>query len=129
MDYNLLVMNNISNPRLIYPGEKLKITSGIISYTVKPGDTLYSIAKHYGTPVDRIVQDNKIPNPNIIYSGEVFKITVGNKSTTITYTVKPGDTLYSIAKRFGTSVEKIVAENNISNPNLIYPGDILSIQD
>ena len=44
-----------------------------------------------------------------------------------TYTVKPGDTLYSIARSFNTTVPAIVAANNISNPNVIYVGQVLII--
>lgn len=45
----------------------------------------------------------------------------------MTYIVQPGDTIYSIARRFNTTVEGILAINNISNPNYIYPGQIINI--
>ena len=44
-----------------------------------------------------------------------------------TYTVQSGDTLSGIAAKFGTTYQKIAADNNISNPNLIHPGDVLKI--
>lgn len=47
--------------------------------------------------------------------------------TPILYTVQAGDTLWSIAQRYGTTVDEIVALNNIANPNLIFPGQVLSI--
>ena len=78
-----------------------------------------------------IVAENNISNPNLIYVGQVLRITVdrddSNPSETITYTVKSGDTLSAIARRYGTTVAAIVAENNISNPNLIYVGQVLRI--
>lgn len=43
------------------------------------------------------------------------------------YVVKKGDTVYKIAKRFGTTMEAIILANNLRNPNLIYPGQILLI--
>ncbi|MDZ7836074.1 MAG: LysM domain-containing protein, partial [Alkalibacterium sp.] len=49
-------------------------------------------------------------------------------SSSTTYTVRPGDTLYSIAQRYGTTVQRIVADNNISNPNLISVGQVLTIR-
>lgn len=79
--------NNISNPDIIYPGQKLKIktTSGAsapaqkneyISYTVKKGDTLSAIAAKYKTTVEKIAKDNKIADPNVIYVGQKLKIAV-----------------------------------------------------
>ena len=47
--------------------------------------------------------------------------------TPVTYTVKSGDTLYEIAAKFGTTVDKLVALNNVKNPNLIYPDQVLII--
>ena len=64
----------------------------------------------------------------MIYPGQVFTIisnTYSNDSTT--YTVKKGDTLTSIAKKYGTSVSNLVNLNNIRNANLIYPNQILRI--
>src|SRR5690606_27985815 len=55
------------------------------------------------------------------------KTTAKTSSTTATYTVKKGDTLSHIAKRFGTTVNELVRLNNIKNPNLIYPGQKLKI--
>ena len=50
-----------------------------------------------------------------------------DKPKYITYSVKRGDTLSSIAARYGTTVSKLVKDNNIKNPNLIYPGQIIKI--
>lgn len=70
--------NNIANPNLIFPGQQIKIPSGstkneIITYIVKPGDTLSKIAKAYNTSWQEIYQDNKNTigkNPNLIYPGQ-----------------------------------------------------------
>ena len=51
----------------------------------------------------------------------------GGQPGTIRYTVQAGDTLWSIAQRFNTTVDEIVALNNITNPNLIFPGQVLLI--
>jgi LysM repeat protein len=99
-------------------------------YTVQRGDTLYSIARRYGTTVNAIAQANGILNPSYIYVGQVLCIPSGGAAPVLTggyYTVQRGDTLYSIALRYGTSVWAIVAANNIANPSLIYPGQVLLI--
>ena len=140
-------INNISNPNLIYPGQELRITTnsttegeetrgtGDIIYTVQRGDTLSKIAREYNVTVAHIVELNDITNPNLIYPGEKLRITesdVANlnpipQNSYSTYTVRSGDTLSRIARRFGVSVNYIVTANNIQNPNLIFPGQILIV--
>jgi LysM repeat protein len=102
-------------------------------YTVRKGDTLSGIASRYGTTYQKIAADNGIANPNLIYPGQVLKIypAGGGSSSggsTKTYTVKKGDTLSGIAAKFGTTYQKIAKDNNIANPNLIYPGQVLVIK-
>lgn len=101
------------------------------TYTVKAGDTLSGIAARYGTTYQDLAALNGIPDPNKIYVGQVIKIT-GSPSPApqpngLTYTVKAGDTLSAIGARFGVSYQQIAAINGISNPNLIYAGQVLRI--
>ena len=143
----LVDINNIRNPNLIYPGEKLRILTnstihgneergtGSIIYTVKRGNTLSQIAREYNVSVEHIVELNDIENPNLIYPGEKLRITESNvtelspinNDIDVYYVVKSGDTLNSIARRFGITLNEILEYNDIQNPNLIYPGQTIRI--
>lgn len=146
----LASINNILNPNLIYPGQVLKIltnstingsetrATGSITYTVRRGDTLSQIARAYGVTVSHIVELNNIQNPNLIYPGQKLRITESNNTTLnqtveqsintrYMYIVRRGDTLSQIARIYGVSVSYLVNVNNISNPNLIFPGQRIRI--
>ena len=99
------------------------------TYTVQAGDTLSGIAAKLGVATSQI-SGYRSGNPNLIYPGET--LTIGGaaapaQSTGATYTVKSGDTLSGIAARYGTTYQAIAAKNGLSNPNLIYPGQVLHI--
>lgn len=126
--------NNIRNPNLIYVGEVFIIphmtsteSSGYTLYTVRRGDTLWGISRKFGTSINSIVALNGIKNPNLIYAGEVFKIPSARSEQAVIYTIKRGDTLWGISRKFGTTVENLVKLNSVKNPNLIYVGEKLII--
>lgn len=130
----LVRLNNISNPNLIYAGDSLivpvKANENTTIYTVKRGDTLSQIAKMFNTTVNTIAQENNIKNVNLIYPGQqlVVKNDCRYDCGHMLYTVKRGDTLWSIARRYNTTIANIVRLNIIKNPNLIYPGQIFRIK-
>lgn len=97
------------------------------TYTVQAGDTLTAIANKYGTTVDSLVALNNIADKNKIYVGQVLKISGTTSNNSITYTVQAGDTLSGIASRFGTTYQELARINNISNPNLIYVGQVIKV--
>ena len=104
-------------------------------YTVQRGDTLWGIARRYGTTIQEIAQVNGIQNVNLIFPGQVLRIHTnsnvpGSESNGVGktyYTIKRGDTLWGISRRYGTTVQNLVSWNNIKNPNLIFPGQRLII--
>lgn len=99
-----------------------------IRIVIEPGNTLSGIAVRYSTTVERLVELNNIANPNLIYAGSTLLVPAsGERKQRIVYVVRPGDTLSEIAFRYQTTVAEIMLLNNISNPNLIYPGQILYI--
>jgi lysozyme len=96
------------------------------TYTVQAGDTLSGIAAKYGTTYQHLAAINGISNPNIIHPGQVLKID-GAAPAAKTYTVQGGDSLSGIAAKYGTTYQRLAQINGISNPNLIYPGQVIKI--
>lgn len=133
----LVKLNNIQNPNLIYVGQRILILTSDepnkekeITYTVRYGDSLWKIANRYGVSVNSLVTLNNIQNPNLIYPGQQIKVKVSsnnNQTNTLYYRVRRGDSLWRIARRYRTTVSNLVRLNNIKNPNLIYIGQILRI--
>lgn len=100
-------------------------------YKIKWGDTLSGIAYKYGVSVQQLVSWNNIRNPNLIYAGNTLVIyansSVAPQPSQNIYVVKRGDTLWGIAMRYGTTVNRLVALNRIPNRNLIYPGQVIRL--
>lgn len=90
-----------------------------IIYTVKKGDNLYNIARTYNTTASQIISINNLPNTNLSI-GQKLKIPTNknSSSTSITYIVKKGDSLYTIAKKYNTTVDSIKKKNNLKTNNL-----------
>ena len=121
-------LNNLTSNTLSI-GQLLKLPSALIpedTYTVQRGDSLYSIAGKLGTTVDALKKANNLTS-NILSIGQVLKVpTPEDEQTGITYTVKSGDSLYSIAREFNTTVDAIKTSNNLTS-NLLSIGQVLSI--
>jgi LysM repeat protein len=146
----LAAANGLANPDLIYAGQVLSLGAGASapavastsgasgSYTVAAGDTLGSIAAAHGTTVAALASANALADPNLIFVGQV--LTLGGGSSTpapaaaaptassgTTYTVQSGDTLAGIAAREGTTWPALAAINDLSNPNVIFVGEVLTL--
>ncbi len=105
------------------------------SYTVKPGDTISSIARRHRISPETLIKTNGITNPSVLKVGQVLKVktTTGTVSAqtaskpNATYTVKKGDTFYSIARRHGMTVSKLQALNPNVNVGRIVRGQKLVV--
>lgn len=130
---NVLQIGQVLRIPEMYTPENEMAVPNFTSYTVKKGDTLYSIAKSNGISVDTIIKDNALTNNNLSI-GQTLKLRISDdiveecfgpdytppetETPTITYTVKKGDNLYSIANRYNTSVSTIMNLNNLKSTNL-----------
>ena len=125
-------LNNLSNNTLSI-GQSLKIPTqenandNYQTYTVVKGDNLYSIAKKFNTTQDAIMKLNNLSS-NLLSIGQILKIPTNDNSSTNyqTYIVQKGDSLWSIAKKFSTTVDNIKKLNNLSS-NLLSIGQTLKI--
>ena len=99
---------------------------GTVTHTVAPGDTLFGIARKYNTTMENILKFNTISNPNLIHVGQRIVVPLSPPEAIIYY-VKPGDTLYGIARRYGTSVANLAKFNYLNPPYTIFPGQALVV--
>ena len=125
--------NNLTS-NILSTGQLLKIPSALLpesTYIVKKGDSLYSIANKYNTTIDELKRINNLTS-NILSIGQVLKLPsdkvsdVEKEENTISYTVQKGDSLYSIARKYSTTIDKIKDLNNLTT-NLLSIGQVLLI--
>jgi len=99
-------------------------------HTVQPGENLFRIALHYGISYQSVAAANGIINPDLINVGQRLTIPAGGTAPTAptgAHVVQPGESLFRIALKYGVTVEAIAVANDISNVNLIDPGQRLVI--
>ena len=136
---NNLTSNNLSIGQKLLVPEKYSTSSGVpnyTNYTVKKGDSLYSIARNFNVSIDTIIKDNSLNSNNLsigdnlkirtnipsigVVEDECFGIEYTPPSTisTTNYTVKKGDSLYKVANLYNTSVSELIRLNNLTTSNL-----------
>jgi len=135
----ILAMNALTDADLLSVGMELKIPGeappeygGPTIYEVRPGDTLTNIAARYGVTAQELQSLNQIPDPDLLRVGQKLRIPAGAAPAATpqpkrTYTVQRGDTLFSIALRFGVTTRALQAANGITDPDWIYVGQVLTI--
>ncbi len=128
-----------STPGGTETGGNQPTTGGACSnpYIVQRGEWLYSIARKCGVTAGAILAANPGLNPNFVFPGQSLVMpgggstsggTTGGTTGGNTYVVQRGDTMFSIARRFNTTVQALMAINGITNPNFIFVGQVLTIR-
>ncbi len=140
-EYNVSVLelkniNNLTSDNLAI-GQQLRIpvngsgsSMDYVIYTVKVGDNLYRIANNYNVSVDEIMRINLLTS-DLLSVGQKLRIPIvlnNDDSQYTTYIVRSGDTLYSIAKRYGMTVNNLMAINNLEGTNLKI-GQVLKVEN
>jgi len=166
--YAILEANNLSQRSKIYAGKKLIVpvpmdrsygsstkrsheyTTKNSIYSVRSGDTMWDIAKAFGTTVDALRGINYIEKGSRIYVGQKLKIPtdamnlgsssyaekssdnsdnyVSSSESSQSHMVRKGDTLWDIARQYGTTSSAIRKLNNLDHSSRIYPGQVLTVR-
>jgi len=131
-NYSLLLGALIIFFMLSLPIFSLADNDEFITYKVTKGDTLWSISQKYNTSLELILAYNNIKERDILSLGQIIKIPQNNFQTIettdyIIHIVKKGETLWSISRRYKRKVRSILANNNITNPELISVGQKIKI--
>ncbi len=116
--------------QIVIPGQPDPETLKLICITVVLGDTLTGIARLFNTSVDSIVKLNAIADPNRIFPGQKLYLRVAETvpyPCCDSYTIRRGDTLSAIGTRFGIDWRQLASINEIPNPDLILPGQVIKL--
>jgi membrane-bound lytic murein transglycosylase D len=118
-------------------GEREVAAGAEVLYTVRRGDTVGEIARRHGVSPNDVLRRNKLGARSRIYPGQELRIgktggsgtskSSASSGTVKTYTVRAGDTLWKIARRFGTSVTDILTLNKLREDAVLYPGDRIKV--
>jgi LysM repeat protein len=137
----IMALNHITDPISLRVGQVLILSRGAavvtpttpgqeIVHVVQRGENLFRIALRYGTTVQAIANRNSIVNPALIWIGQRLVIPAGSNPTPPSnriHVVQPGENLYRIALRYGTTPWAIAVANGLSNTHYIYVGQHLRI--
>jgi LysM repeat protein len=124
----ILRINNLSSAA-IASGQILSIYTGprisVAYYTVQPRDTLWDISSRMGVSINNLMAVNGL-NDNMLNIGQILTVCYKNPVDTVNYRVAIGETVWGIAKKYGTSIDTIL-KSNYMNVDYLMPGEILTI--
>lgn len=129
MDLSILLAANpaITNPNYIQANMPINIPAQ--SYVIQQGDDMYTIAQRFNIPLASFeALNSQLGKPSLIYPGQLLKVPATSLSAPFAYAVTAGNSLYSIAETYKTSLVAVMAVNpQITDPNLIYPGQVVNV--
>jgi len=96
-------------------------------YTVRSGDTMWDLARRFGTTTSNIRRLNGMGRSSRIYPGQVLTVTSGGDKDYVIYKVRRGDTMSLIAQKYRTSISRILATNGKTDPDNLSVGEKLKI--
>lgn len=139
-----------ATPQPAEPGAETAAPAGRVIHTIQSGETIGRIAQAYGVSIESIARVNNLDNVNRITAGDTLEIPTPAEAAAIdadvppptptpepvagfdpnrfiNHTVRPGETLFTIGRAYGFTVEELAAFNNLENARLIYGGQVLKI--
>lgn len=127
-----LVLVPTATPPAPTPVRPTATVAGPKTYTVKPGDWIFKIARELGVDPQALIAANPGVNPNNIQPGQVLTVPAAGAPITApasptTYVVQPGEWIFQIARKLGKDPGAIIAANPGVNPNNVQPGQVLII--
>ncbi|MCK2037188.1 LysM peptidoglycan-binding domain-containing protein [Microbacterium sp. SSW1-49] len=154
---DVLTWNGLSWRSVIYPGQTLALAApaavaapaprpaapSATRHTVVAGDTVFGVAQKYGTTVDAVLAANGLTRTSIIYPGQKLAVSgaaapaaaaapapaaPATAASSRTHKVVAGDTVFAIAKKYGTTTSALFALNGLQSSSIIYPGQTLVVQ-
>lgn len=137
LDALLAANPQITDPARISVGQVICVPGTTPScegtlYTIRAGDTLFSLAQRYNTTVDAIIRANPGIDPSNLRIGQVICIPSSTPGPVpcpggTLYTIRAGDTLFALAQRYNTTVDAILRANPGIDPNNLRVGQIICI--
>lgn len=126
--YRIKTLNRLRS-NYLYVGQTLKVPSranvSTLYYTVRPGETLWSISRRTGVSVYTIKAVNGMKS-NYLYAGRILKITYRNSPATVNYKVASGETPWSLSRKYNTSTTAII-RSNYMKVNYFMPGQVVTV--
>jgi membrane-bound lytic murein transglycosylase D len=122
-------VNRLNKNETLKEGQRIFIPEDTFEgyHIVQRGENPYSISKKYGVSLEKFLEVNGLTKKTIIYPGQKLKVPGGFITETKVYKVKKGDTLAKIARKFSTTIEKIMELNGLTSQD-IKPGIVLQIE-
>lgn len=134
----LATWNAVTDPNLLAPGQTLRLTAPPSApapapthtgtYVVQLGDSLLALAVQFGVSADSLAAANNLADPYPLVAGQSIILPNGVAAAAPpSYTVQPGDTLSGIASNYNVGIDALATANQISDPNTLQPGTVLTI--